>query len=805
MDELLSHPDRTIRQHIAEVEQVAKLVLARHSPRPFARAGLDARAFLQALVVWHDVAKSTRWFQDYIADPEDFRRRASRGRADPRRKAHAPLGALLAMSQRRPWGDNPSAPEMSPLWIGLAVGGHHHGVPTLRAMQTMLGDEMLLAEQFAALSPDVEQCHRDLAGMIRPVIGAGFTAAHQAAQDALIDAEFVLTRTLPLADRVRLRLALQFSFSCLLEADKALLIHSRVEQYVGTPGKLVPGTVVEDHPPADAGTHVEINSQRQAAFAEVVADAEACDLSDTRPRLLTLPTGLGKTRCAGGWAFHLRHRIEQATGVRPKIFVVLPFLSVIEQTERVYRELLELGEDRTNDRTLQTSHSLAARDYQDLEDPGEAEFALDTWRSDIVLTTFDQFLLALMSDRTRHQQRFHNLCDAIVILDEVQGFPCRLWHPVGTLMGELAATGGTRFLLMTATQPALFAAADSTTAVSTIVPEPAKYARNRYRMEFDLREQPVSVWLDGLGREIASDENRNVSKWLIVLNTRRSAQMVFRFLKKGQLRRGDTILLLSSDIVPKDRLDRIDTIKRTPYCIAVTTQCVEAGVDIDMDRVIRDFAPLDSLVQAAGRCNRNGQRERSLIRVLRLFDEDSQGRTTRAFSDYVYDGPLLEHTRNALEPYLRTGLNEEQVIQAVERYFRGIVSKSVMACGRDTTQQWSRFEHDDIDVSALLRGGNDQVQFVVLKRDPDPNGLRRLIEQAWATADRWERRRALRALAPRIARVTVSAWRSRKYRPDDIADPFPDDAVTAFWFLHDDAYDEEVGLCPQPLTGFNIL
>ena len=285
----------------------------------------------------------------------------------------------------------------------------------------------------------------------------------------------------------------------------------------------------------------------------------------------------------------------------------------------------------------------------------------------------------------------------------------------------------------------------------------------------------------------------------------RTAQTVFRFLSEGRFREEDTVLLLSSDIVPKDRLERIDQIKRSRRCIAVTTQCVEAGVDIDMDRVIRDFAPLDSLVQAAGRCNRNAQRERSLVRVLNLVNEDREGRATRPFSDYVYDAPLLDHTRDALGPYLATGLDEEQVIDAVDGYFRGIVSKSVMACGRDTTQKWSRFQHDDIDVSGLLRGDNEQVQFVVLKRDPDPAELRRRIEQAWGVRDRWERRRALRELAPRIARVTVSAWRSRKYRPDDIADPFPNDAVAAFWFLHDDAYDEEVGLCPQPLTGCQLI
>ncbi len=296
--------------------------------------------------------------------------------------------------------------------------------------------------------------------------------------DGLFEADRELDKRLTLSERVRYRLAAQFCFSVLLEADKALLIHKTIVDYLGKPGRCYPATIVEDHPPTlrpDQNPNSEINLKRREAFAKIVADADSCNLTDVRPRLLTLPTGLGKTRCAAGWAFHLRHRIEQESGQRPKIFLVLPFLSVIEQTARVYREeLLELPDGHTNDPTLQTSHSLSLRDHQDIEDANQAEFALDTWRSDIVLTTFDQFLLALMSDRTRHQQRFHNLCQAIVVLDEVQGFPCHLWHPVSTLMREMARTRWHPLSSMTATQPALL---EQETCVG-VIKNPSVYAQS---------------------------------------------------------------------------------------------------------------------------------------------------------------------------------------------------------------------------------------------------------------------------------------------------------------------------------------
>ena len=154
---------------------------------------------------------------------------------------------------------------------------------------------------------------------------------------------------------------MQFCFSCLSEADKALLIHPTVKDYFGVPTRSYPATLVEDQlPPGDSTS--AINQQRRSACQVVINDANS-DGDDYRPRVLTLPTGLGKTRCAAGWAMHWRARMERETGVRKKILDVLPFLSVIEQTAKVYRKLLGL-QDHSNECHLQTSHSLSLRDHR---------------------------------------------------------------------------------------------------------------------------------------------------------------------------------------------------------------------------------------------------------------------------------------------------------------------------------------------------------------------------------------------------------------------------------------------------------
>jgi hypothetical protein len=169
----------------------------------------------------------------------------------------------------------------------------------------------------------------------------------------------------------------------------------------------------------------------------------------------------------------------------------------------------------------------------------------------------------------------------------------------------------------------------------------------------------------------------------------------------------------------------------------------------------------------------------------------------------IYDHVLLDETSQSLRD--RPIIDEEHIAEVVEDYFRRLHKHK--DTGHATTLRWARFEHDDghdvLNISRLLRGDQDQVQFVVGKLDP---ALRVDVEAAYAIPNRWQRRRRLRSLASRFAAVTVSAWKSRSYRPSDIADPIPatsDDPT--FWFLHDDAYDEEIGLCPTPAASHQIF
>ena len=794
---LLSHPDRLLSRHLGEVDRIAERILERHLPGAFASVGLDVFATLRALSGWHDVAKATAFFQSYIADPDGFEQRARSGdqSATSDMKAHTPLGAVLAM---RRWADDaspclvPGSTALSPRLFGLlmtlAVRGHHTSLPSQKKIKDTITFPTL-PEQLQNLNPAVELCHPSLGGCIVDTAEMDFESLKDDVQDRIDDALEILDR-LPLEKCISFRLAVQFCFSCLLEADKAMLINDTESDYLGLPGRSIEPTVVEDHPPTGQTASI-LDQQRRECLEAVIQNAQTADIADFRPHILTLPTGLGKTRCAAAWAFHLRDRIERETGKRLKIFVILPFLSIIEQTARVYRHELLGMETARNDETLAVSHSLSVRDYGDLEENTQdrAEFALDTWRSDIILTTFDQFLLALMDPRTKNQQRFHNLCDAIIVLDEIQAFPCRLWDPVGRILRGLSSAGRSHLLLMTATQPGIVGPEHSV----PVIQDPGRYNQSRYRLVFDPQERCLTDWLPEFAEEICRPENAGVKKWLLVLNTRQAAQDAFSFLRSELP--SSQLFLLSSDIVPLHRLERINEIREASECVVISTQCVEAGVDLDMHRVIRDFGPLDSIIQVAGRCNRHGLRPRADVRVICLTD----GR--ERYCDYIYDHTLLDETEASFSTRPGATVNEEEVKEIVEDYFARL--RLHKETGVDTTCHWARFRHDDLNVSQLLRGDQEQqVSFVVGKLDPT---LQSEVEAAFRLRDRWDRRRKLRRLASRLALVTVSARKSKHYTPSDIADPLPEGSDDpSFWFLHDDAYDEETGLCP-PKTAASMI
>lgn len=757
---LKSHPTKRLSEHLDEVAQAVRAIVGLNP-------GLKRLAtLLDQVVGLHDVGKTTPAFQAYIANPA-----AWRGKREE--KAHTPIGGLTAWAVAQEAG-LPSA------WlraIGPAVLGHHSSLPTVKDILGKLSDDdwvRILTAQLSGL-PKAE---------LETLTGFPFTRLPlEATRDTLRAAkeryrevfeELAEAYAQDPASVIGERLESQTLFSVLLEADKAFLALSEDgrSRYLSRSPQPVDPALVERYAARQAAT--PINARREEARA--VALETLTQQPQRGVYTLTLPTGLGKTLTSAAVALELRRTSPR------KVILALPFLSVLDQTAQVYTELL--GVEGNGERLMQ-SHSLSERDYEDTE-ASEADFLLDTWASDFVITTFDQVLLALFSPRARHQIRFHHLAGAILVFDEVQALPTHLWDITQKALGGLAERFGTQVVAMSATQPGYLEGTELVPAYPELF-----QLFGRYRLSLRHRED---LSLETLIEELQGRRELQNLRLMVTLNTRASARAVYDALAP---RWPHPAYLLSADLTPRDRLEKIRRLKADPGpCLVVSTQVVEAGVDLDMDYVLRDFAPLDSLIQIAGRCNRNGLKPRGTVEVLSLVNEGGQ-----RFAHQVYRGLSggpdlsLQETRAVLEEI--TELNEEEVLPVVRRYFARLRERKDL--GAELTRKWATYQ-EGLEVSRLLRGEQaGQVQLIVPERDEEGE-LEEAIRAALALPDRWERRRALRRLAGRIARVTVTVWAKPGFDPGRLADPLEPRYARAnpleypWWMVRPERYDPERGI-----------
>lgn len=326
---------------------------------------------------------------------------------------------------------------------------------------------------------------------------------------------------------------------------------------------------------------------------------------------LTVPTGGGKTLTS--LAFALDHAIKH--NLR-RIIYVIPYTNIIEQTAQVFRQAL--GEYKeavlehhsgfvVDDKALQKDH------YQGQE---KLKLAMENWDSPIVVTTAVQFFESLFSSRTSTCRKLHNIASSVIVLDEVQTTPLHVLRPCVVAMQELALNYRSSIVLCTATQPALHAPKfkDGFEQVRELIPE--REAMFKFFERVKIRKG-IAEWSDAdISRQIKKRE-----QVLCIVNNRIHARMLVDSLSdcKG-------IRLLTTMMCAKHRRKvlaeiRTDLEAQRP-CRLIATSLVEAGVDIDFPAVLRAEAGLDSIAQAAGRCNREGKRKREDSEVIVFKPED---------------------------------------------------------------------------------------------------------------------------------------------------------------------------------------
>lgn len=733
-----------LREHTRNAQEALAVIADQHSPISIAMS-LEVDT-----IQFHDAGKAIGPFQDYILDPKSWR-------GDPMTKAHALASSVIAGLHLHSQGH----PAPTILSVVYAIAGHHTRLLTRTEYERIFATRRvdILKDQLQSI--DLAALSDELGCNLSGIFDEIGVAEIEDFRDLLEDC----WDQMPSRDQEalwRFRITTQFAYSCLLEADRAQLIMGDLNKYAQPLGATA---LTEDRIRAHfaAQPPCQINQHRIAATQQALAELDRPHTS--RIYTLSLPTGLGKTGIAAQWAA----KCQEKWGPK-KVIVVQPYLSITRQTEQVYRAILG---DQEAGATLMPYHSISERRYNDSElgDRDQESFYLDTWKSGIIITTYDQLLLAMFSPKGRHQIRFHNLFDALIILDEYQAIPVCLWEPIAQMLDQIADQGNTRVLAMSATLPQYFAGSHA------LLPPSHKYQElfKRYTIHLNHKNpQTIDQFCAALP---FTDWITNGQRAMVIVNTRRAARRIRNYARdkcQGKV----PLYYLTTDITPKERMEQIDQIKAGKPCVVVATQCIEAGVDIDLDVIYSDYAPLDALIQRAGRLNRHGKRDRCQMYVVCLTGNS----TMKPDADKVYDPIHLVVTGEVL--LHRSEINEEDIASLCETYFQLLLNKK--DTGNALVTGFLKWE-EDIDVRTLLRGDRHgrEVQFLV----PDNPQIIEQLQAALEISDTFDRRRAMRDLAPALAQITISRYGSECPDPDTLSE-----WVGPFRVLHIGCYADYHGL-----------
>ena len=535
-----------LRTHLLEVGEIAEsLAVAAGASEEFSRRA-------RAAGLLHDLGKYSDAFQQLLI-------------GEVRKAPHSIFGAAAARF------------EGSAIDVAFAVAGHHAGMPD----SSKLGADTLAEREKAsrlwkrALTdfPEIANC---FAGA-RPLLGPP-----------------------TVTDRLSFDLHCRMLLSCLVDADRLNTAASAGETHPES-RQLLPADLLK--------LLLERISERAAATVEGAVKAarrqvlaECLDAASRSGSMfsLTVPTGGGKT--FSSMAFALRRAVLDPA-VR-RIIVVIPFLSIIEQNAAAYREAFGEG-------VILEHHSgaFSSREETDEKYASPAKRPeFENWDAPIVVTTSVRFFECLFSNHPRDLRRLHNIARSVVILDEVQTLPRKYVETTLSVLKGLADDWKTTFVFSTATQPALEQSQNATSKDPRFPPGTLCEIIKEPRVLFAALERVSTEWRSGkmswgdVAVEIAAE-----SQALVIVNTRGAAIKLYNELRRLTA----DCLHLSNNMCPVHRLERLKLIRSRVReglpCIVVATQLVEAGVDIDFPVVWRALAPLDSIAQAAGRCDREGR------------------------------------------------------------------------------------------------------------------------------------------------------------------------------------------------------
>jgi CRISPR-associated endonuclease/helicase Cas3 len=667
--------------------------------------------------LWHDLGKYNPEFQQYLKNCHLAQQAGKIPKSE--KIPHAVYGAILA---------DEICPSLAPL-----IYGHHAGLPNEADLESKLNKSQWRK-------------------IYREVIKRAEIDIDRLLPSDNLEETITQRHTSKLSEDVFTRLL----FSCLIDADRLDTERfANPEQYQQRQQRANSISITQlwetfqqkqqDFVKDPSKSPSEVNQVRSEVYQKCL------DAAEWEPGVfrLCVPTGGGKTR--SGLAFALKHAVEKKLkkGGKLRVIFAVPYTSIIEQTARVYRK--EIFGD-LDDAAVLEHHSAIQFEKTEVdqakiesEEVGvnaqiQAKLATQNWDASIIVTTTVQLLESLFSHKTGKCRKLHNIVNSVVVLDEVQTLPIALLSPILSMLKELVDRYQVTVVLCTATQPALegdtpyFQDGFPLNSVRDIIsPDLAKeHFRKLQRVQYEVPKLGEIWTWKVLKEQIPSKESS-----LVVLNTRRDAIAVLNILEVQPERSTDLqrekvesvlkskpILHLSTLLCGEHRRAVLTEVRRRldqkEHCTLVSTQVVEAGVDLDFPVVFRALGPLDRIVQAAGRCNREGRLKNSQDELIPgrvvIFDPSEGSKPPKG--EYA---KAMQKAKSILQDadFQESQLHEPDIFQQYFRHLysvcdpdeKGIQTMRESGSFRDVGEEFKLIENDTVPViieydeivSALLR------------------------------------------------------------------------------------------------------
>lgn len=604
---------QSVEEHLLGVSLVAQSLAA--------KIGLPQQGALIGLL--HDLGKYSEEFQIYLKsavdlidqDEDDYvDAKGKKGKVD-----HSTAGAQLI------WQTFSGRGKFGPLvgqMMSLCIASHHSGLIDCLSSDTGSFGEDCFTKRIG--KPEDRSHFREAMAKCDPAVEARFHELEN--NPELIDGVLQSLRRIAEQERnrgdeqiVRFKVGLlvRFLFSCLIDADRIdsadferprAAKRRRHGQY-GDWSILI--SRLENH--------------LEGFVAKHSIDTLRCDISQhCRDKAqqgkgiytLTVPTGGGKTLASLRFALHhaAKHHME-------RIIYAIPFTSIIDQNADVVRRILEPHGVEGGSVVLEHHSNLTPE-----EENWKTKMLVENWDAPVIYTTNVQMLETLFGAGTRGARRMHQLANALLIFDEIQTLPVNCIHLFCNAINFLVEQCGATVVLCTATQPLLDRVAQSKGALripadKEIMPDVGALFADLKRVEVLNRRKPGG-WSYQEAATLALEEAENAGSCLVIVNTKKSAQTLFQLCRSQS---GIPVYHLSTNMCPAHRRTILEKVRQRldakEPVLCISTQLIEAGVDVDFGAVIRSVAGLDSIAQAAGRCNRNGLREMGYVHVVNLSEE----------------------------------------------------------------------------------------------------------------------------------------------------------------------------------------